>query len=326
MRFRPNEDFGDTCRYVEHAEKLGFDSVAVSEGHFGLQDVPGVSEFLNPRPLTTLAWIAGRTSTINLVFAVALLPFYHPVSFAGELSTLDHISHGRVILGAGAGWMQQDFESFGLKYEERFRRLEESISIMKLLWSSSSVSYSGSYHDFKDFSLPIKPFRRNHIPIWSGGYGSYAVKRAARLGDSWLPGATVSFSDYEELMGEYKHLLQKEGKQFGEQANPIIRICAARNTSDEARADVERFYLPFITGRVKQGHPGSESTNHVGVEEVADKIIFGDPSKCIEQIEEYRRLGANEIILDTNLTEASSRDGIRNLSLFAEKVMGHYRD
>jgi probable F420-dependent oxidoreductase len=185
---------------ARRVEALGFDSLWVSDhvvipweirsrypynatGDFPLS--PG-TDFLEP--LTALTLAAAVTSRVRLGTSVLVLPHRHPVLTAKMLATLDHLAPGRVILGAGVGWLREEFEALGAPpFEERGPVTDEYLRFMRATWTTDPVSFSGRYVSVSNVHALPKPVQAGGIPVWIGGHTDAAVRRAARLGDGWHP-------------------------------------------------------------------------------------------------------------------------------------------
>ena len=139
-------------------------------------------------PLSTLCYLAGCTSKIKLGTYVLVLPYREPVFTAKIVSTLDYMSGGRVILGVGVGWMEEEFVALGQDtYKERGLVSDEHIAVFKELWTKDDPEFQGKHSRFSGIKFEPKPAQRPHPPIWVGGNSKAARRRAARLGDAWLP-------------------------------------------------------------------------------------------------------------------------------------------
>jgi probable F420-dependent oxidoreductase len=148
-----------------------------------------VSGLLSPNyeMMTTLAWVAGFTSRIKLGTAVAVLPIRNAVANARQLATLDVYSGGRVVYGVGVGWLREEAEAMGMPWDQRGRRSDEHIALLRTLWTASGdlVEFHGEYHDVPLIDPEPRPLQRP-IPILVGGHSDAALERAARIGDGWI--------------------------------------------------------------------------------------------------------------------------------------------
>jgi probable F420-dependent oxidoreductase len=171
-------------RAAEQAEELGFADVWVSEHIILPKDAPYPPTALFYEPITTLTWAAAFTHRVRLGTSVLVLPWRHPLPLAKELSTLQNLSNGRLILGAGVGWLEAEFAALGVPFAERGRRMDESIAMLRAVWMQDPVSFPTRYipADVRDMRMlphPVAP-----IPIWIGGRADAAIARAAR-NDGW---------------------------------------------------------------------------------------------------------------------------------------------
>jgi probable F420-dependent oxidoreductase len=185
---------------AQHADTLGIDSVWVSDhiivprridsfypydpaGRF-----PTAAEESYLEPLTALTFLAGCTNRVQLGTSVLILPYRPAVLTAKIVSTLDVLSNGRIILGVGVGWMEEEFLALGLDtYHQRGAVSDEYMRALRELWTRDNPHFEGRYVRFTDLGFVPKPVRQPHPPIWVGGHTAPAIRRAARLGDGWHP-------------------------------------------------------------------------------------------------------------------------------------------
>jgi len=171
-------------RAAVQAEELGFADVWVSEHIIVPKDRMYPPSAIFWDPVLTLTWAAAATSRVGLGTSVLVLPMRHPLPLAKELATLQNLSEGRLILGAGVGWMEDEFAALGVPFRERGRRMDEGIQMMRAVWHDDPVSFAAKtipavIDDMRMLPKPEKP-----IPIWIGGTSEPALKRAASL-DGW---------------------------------------------------------------------------------------------------------------------------------------------
>ena len=196
----PLSAVADMTRIAVEGEAMGFDYLTFTD-HVVLPDtkVPGYpysesGEFYEDAPterheqLIGMAYIAAKTSRVRLVAAVLVVPHRPAVLAAKMLATLDVLSGGRLVVGIGAGWLKTEFDAVvTTPYPERGAVTDEYIDAFKLLWTERSPRFAGRYTRFDGIVLEPKPVQRPHPPIWVGGEGPAALRRAARVGDAWYP-------------------------------------------------------------------------------------------------------------------------------------------
>jgi probable F420-dependent oxidoreductase len=171
-------------RVAMQAEALGFADVWVSEHIIVPKDAkyPPSPNFWDP--VLTLTWAAACTSRVRLGTSVLVLPMRHPLPLAKELATLQNLSQGRLILGAGVGWMEAEFAALGVPFKERGRRMDEGIALMRAVWHDDPVSFPAKWIPAVVQEMRMQPQPCAPIPIWIGGSSEPAIQRALRL-DGW---------------------------------------------------------------------------------------------------------------------------------------------
>lgn len=190
---------GVLAQAAQQAETLGFDSVWAADRIITPWEIKtpypysGDHRFIVPadrpflEPLSCLAFLAGSTRTVLLGMSVLVLPYRSPLYSAKIATTIDHLSRGRLILGVGVGWMAEEFDALGASFAERGAGADEQLEIIKRLWEDERPRFEGRYHRFPEVGFAPKPLQRPRIPIWVGGEGARAQRRAALHGDAWFP-------------------------------------------------------------------------------------------------------------------------------------------
>ena len=184
---------------AQRAEALGYDSVWAADRVVMPWTIntpypySKESSFIVPpdRPffdtLTCLAFLAGCTERIELGMSVMVLPYRHPLYWSRIATTIDQLSTGRLIMGVGVGWMEEEFAALGAPFKERGRVSDEQLILLKQLWSEEHITFNGTYFQVHDIAFSPKPFQKPRIPIWVGGEGKAAQRRAGKYGDAWFP-------------------------------------------------------------------------------------------------------------------------------------------
>jgi probable F420-dependent oxidoreductase len=172
-------EYREIVDLVRLAETLGFDSAWVSEHH-------GSGDGYMASLLPTLAAFAAATDRIGLGTGVLLAPFHHPLRLAEDAATVDLLSGGRLILGLGLGWRDEEFRMFGVPIQERVRRTVETVEILRRAWTGQRFSYEGRVFSFDQVKVTPSPERDAGPPIYLGGSVEPAIRRAGRIADGYI--------------------------------------------------------------------------------------------------------------------------------------------
>ncbi|MCW2580077.1 MAG: hypothetical protein JWR82_1678 [Blastococcus sp.] len=173
--------------FVRAAEEAGFDAVAFTE-----HPAPslkwlqaGGHESLDP--LAALAFAAAVTTRIRLMTYLLVLPYRNPLITAKMIATVDLLSKGRLIVGAGGGYLKSEFFALGVDFDERGALFDEAIDVIRELWAGDSLSFEGRHFTARGQVSAPAPVQRPHPPLWIGGNGRNARRRVARAADGWMP-------------------------------------------------------------------------------------------------------------------------------------------
>src|SRR3989441_3201850 len=135
-----------------------------------------------------LGYLAHATKRVRLGTSVLVVPYRNPLVTAKTLATIDQLSRGRLILGAGVGWLREEFEALAAPaFEERGAVTDEYLRLMRATWTTDPVTFEGKHYRVRDVHALPKPAQRGGIPIWIGGHTHAALKRAGTPGDAWHP-------------------------------------------------------------------------------------------------------------------------------------------
>ena len=189
----------DAGTYAARAEALGFESlwtvehIVVPAGYRSTYPYSrsgrmagGAEDFPSPDPLIWLVFAAAATTSIRLATGILILPQRNPVVLAKEVATLDRLSGGRVILGVGVGWLEEEFAALGVPFAGRGERTDEYVAVMRALWTQDLASFSGPTVSFHDVYMRPLPTQRP-VPIVIGGHSERAARRAGTIGDGFFP-------------------------------------------------------------------------------------------------------------------------------------------
>ncbi len=221
--------------FAQSAERCGFATLWAPE-HVVLLDqyaskypyrsdarLPGTPDQPIADPFLTLCTMASVTEKIRLATGICLVPEHNPLVLAKVVATLDSLSQGRVILGVGIGWLEEEFRALGIPWERRAQRTREYIEAMRRLWGDALSAYHGEFVNFDGVRCFPKPVRGAQLPVFFGGESGPALRRVAEYGDGW-----VGFNLTPD-----------------EAAAKIKRIEELLRASDRKRSDIELAVSPY---------------------------------------------------------------------------------
>lgn len=287
--------------HAEMAEELGYDAIWVSE-HIVFH-VPTFDA------VTTMAALAARTSRLRIGSAILLLPLRPPAAVAKAVATLDIISGGRVTLGVGVGGeYPPEFEVCGVPLRERGGRTNEAIEILRRLWTQDSASYAGTYFRFSDVSMRPKPVQQGGPPIIVGGRSKAAMRRAARLGDGYMPYLCTP-TQYAEALTTIRAAAAEVGRSLAGFQATLYQFVYVADSYDEAFQQANRHL--------------STTYNQPFDKLVERYCAVGTPKACIARLQAYLDAGAGDLILVPTTSDAA--DFLRQAQRLAREVLPHFR-
>lgn len=299
-------DVGETVRQARWMEDLGYEYFSVGE-HFMRGDPPGPTHAALP----VLAVAAGATDQMRVLSSIILTPFYHPLFLARTAATLDAASGGRLTLGVGVGGeFPVEFEAAGLRVNQRGRRTDECLEVMRKLWTGEKVTFSGRHFQLTDAMINPAPVQKPNPPVWVSGRRDAAMARAAKFGDGWMP----YFYDaprYRDSVGKIKGFAAEAGRDisgFQWAHFPYIAIYPTEQQAAEVAAEQ-------LGGRYLYGGEFLDI--------VRKYCLLGTVENCIEQLQEYIDAGARHIIFSISCPR---EDRERHLETIAKELIPHFRN
>jgi probable F420-dependent oxidoreductase len=244
-------------------------------------------------PLVVLSHLAHATKRPRLGVSVLVVPYRNPLLAAKMLATVDVLSKGRVVLGAGVGWLREEFEALGTPpFEERGRVTDEYIKLMRAAWTTDPVTFDGKYYPVRDVHVLPKPVQRPAIPVWIGGHTEAALRRAGTLGDGWHP----------------------IGMRPPALLTPDEYAAKAKQVHDAARRAGRDPKSITLTIRVPMEVRAKNAKAAAG-----DRPLFqGTADEVSADIRRYQALGVSHFVFDHTVPEA--RAVLTNMERFANDV------
>ena len=340
--FRPEDGttaayYAQCLRLAARADELGYSSVKTVEHSF--YDYGGHS----PNPCVFLSAVAARTRRIRLVTGAVIPAFHHPAHLGGDLAMLDNMSGGRLDAGFGRAFLPKEFEVYGVPMAQSRERLEESISMLRRLWTEERVSQEGKFWQLRDVRLMPRVVQKPHPPIWIAAISTeesfvYAAKNGFNL--MIVPYAGKP-GQLQELVKLYRRVWAESGHRPGAEQVQVAQFCYVAEQREEANAGFERIcrrYLEVFAdavvswkGRNESEYPGYDKMVASILATTPGKIVaqggafVGTPGDVVEQIEACRRaFGEIEPSMQINFGGSSDEEAHRTLELFAANVMRHF--
>ena len=252
----------------------------------------------NLEPLSVLATAAAVTQKLRIGTSVLLAALRHPVLLAKTISTLDFLSAGRITLGVGVGSRENDFTSVGVPFDHRGSRAEETLKLMKRLWTEEGVTHRGRFYKVENVTFGPRPVQTPHPPIWMGGGVEIALKRVARMANGFVCGSAAieTFPSVWEKITGFASAAGRNPEEIEKAALTFMAIADKAKAVETLTAYIQRYY-----GRV-----------HLDVER---QLLAGPPELCAERINSCFRKGINTLIIGQVIPD------LRQLDLFGEKVL-----
>lgn len=287
-----------TIEHIEHvveaAEQWGYDSVWAGDHVIVPSEAKRMRFFADP--LVTLAYVAGRTRALKVGTSVIIMPLRNPLVLAKQAATLDFVSQGRLILGLGAGWLRREFEYVGIPFNERGRRFNEALRVLRAAWSGVPARYKGRFYAFEDAVLEPQPVQPGGPPLWIGGTSDHALRRAAALGDGWHAD-DMQPAEVAAVRDKLAALTAQTGRTVVISTRVTTKVVDAALASGTAPSRSEGYYR------------GAGAWSG----------IVGNAGDLMHQVKEYEAVGSAHFIAQFEHTSVEQH--LRSIKAFAEAVV-----
>lgn len=311
--------FNELAEQARVADQLGFTGIAAGM-HYATDPLQMLAQ------IPFLARLTAEAPNARIIPGIVLLSLHKPLDIAEQLATLDVMSGGRLVFGAGQGYREVEFKGFGTTQSERGPRFDENLEAIIRLWTEENVSMVGSHFELDNVNLSVKPVQKPRPPIWIGANADAAVRRAARLGDTWFINPHQRMDTIERQLDVYKEALDAYGKPLPSEL-PLMRETFVAGSREEAqrlaRPYLERKYETYHKwGQDKAMPPGDDDLSLAFDELTRDRFLFGTPDEVAEQIAGYnKRLGVNSFVLGLQWVGMPQSQVLEALHMFAEEVI-----
>lgn len=281
------------------AERFGYDSVWASDHILAPRDKPRYGNLYEA--ITTLTYVAGITRRVRLGTSVLVLPQRDPRLVAKQVATLDALSGGRVILGLGAGWMEDEFKNLGADFQTRGRRMDEAIRVMKVLWTDPDPRFEGKFYRFGGVFCEPRPVQPGGPPLWIGGYSEATLRRTATVGDA-LHADDMPTDQLAAMAERLQALARAAGRSVA---------VTLRRTVDMRPAAVEagRLARPSEAGGIRAGRWSGGTAG----------ALTGSRAEIVEAVAQAAAAGVSHFICQFEHT--TQEEHLASIEVFAQSVI-----
>ena len=338
MRFGFMEDFRNPVKWrrpfaefyqqileqINTCERIGYDNVWLTEHHF-------TEDGYNPSLMTTAAGVATATNQIRIGTFIVILPYQHPVLLAEEVANVDILSNGRFEFGVGQGYSYHEYKAFCMERSERGSKTRESIQLIERLFNEEKVTHNGKFFKTCEAKLSPKPVQDPHPPIWIGGRGPKAVKKAAQMGFHLM--ATIG----PDPAPDYISALKESGRNPTDYKIAQLRMVYCAESEDQAWEECQEhlFHLiEFYHDILSEANDakGDDAPLPISRPEdmrksvLADHFMIGTPEQVSEKLSQFQNdFTCTDLIMGTQFPGLDPKLGTKALKLFGEKVMPKFR-
>lgn len=297
----------------------------------GLRSIWALNHFLGNmqtfQPLTILSALAEQAQDMLVGTNMLILPLRHPVEVAEDFASLDQITGGHAVAGLGMGYRSNEYDAFGISMDDRISRYEESVTVMKALWSGDEVHHEGQHFTISGERIGIPPVQPGGPPVWVGaGVHRPGARRAARFGDAWIVPPHADAEKLRTILAYYRDERERLGR--GPAQEIVVRrelvldedANAARDVGLAARGGNTRMYAQF------EAPDKTDTYRHLkgaeGLADVADSsYLFTDPDTAIAGLKELEEIGITHCILRMQWYDLPTERMLKTLTLFRDRVL-----
>ena len=310
----PTRTIDEAVEVVAAASRMGYAWVSIGQHWISHPTVW-------PQPFPMLARLAPETGAMRLKTSVLLLPILNPVEVAENVATLDHICHGRLDVGVAIGYREKELEAVGLARSDRTAKLEESIDVMKRLWTGQEVAFSGRYVKVAG-RMGFPPYQTPHPPLEMGAQSEGATRRAARITDGVFFGPQVAWRDVAKLAAVFREERASSGAGtpgFVGASRSLIVGADKAAAAAAAKSYLERTFTMYRTWEMQER---SMVPLQLGFEaSLDDWTVNGSPRDCVETIARAREMGLERIGFTIYSLPREARARIDYLQMIADDVL-----
>jgi alkanesulfonate monooxygenase SsuD/methylene tetrahydromethanopterin reductase-like flavin-dependent oxidoreductase (luciferase family) len=298
---------------VRTSEQLGFDTMVCGQHFLG-------AELRYFQPIPWLTHMAAVAPTMRAATGIILLPLVNPVETAEQMATMDVLTGGRAVFGVGLGYSAHEFAAFGVAPGTRVARFEESLALIRRLWSGSTVDFTGRFFSVEGAQPAVQPLQKGGPPVWIGGQAAAAVKRAALLGDAWYAPPFPTHSELLELRSLYLSY-RPTSSEFPVRRELLIAPSRAAGLEAALTRYRARYEIYRKWGLQGENTPVFDDGQQVRAD-IENRFILGSAAECVEELDRLRSsAGMTTFVYKPHWPGLSHADAMRQLEEFGTSVL-----
>ena len=272
-----------------------------------------------------LARLAAEAGHLTGIAGVLLAGLHNPVEVAECIASLDVIWRGNFVFGVGLGYRDVEFDAFKVPKGRRVRRFEECLDVVKRLWTEDKVSVDNDVCTLSSVTLTCRPVQRPHPPIWVAANSDSAVRRAARVGDTWFVNPHATTATIARQMALYRAELARLGKPFPRVLPFFKEIFCARDTRtalELAGPYLAQKYRAYAAWGQDAVLPGGETFHQPFESLLRDRFVLGSPEECYEQLRPcWEEVGTNFLVFRTHWSGMPLGHALASMRLISDELL-----
>ena len=300
------------------ARDRGWDAIATGQHYLS----EGMSQL---QLLPFLARLAAESGHMTGIAGILLLGLHNPVEVAESMASLDVIWRGNFVFGVGLGYREVEFDAFQVPKGQRVHRFEQCLDVVKRLWTEDNVTLHNDVCTLTKVTLTCRPVQRPHPPIWFAANNDNAVRRAARLGDTWFINPHATMTTIKRQMEVYRTELAHHGRPFPRVLPLIKEIFCARDTPtalEMAGPYLANKYKTYASWGQDQVLPGDDTFDQPFAPLLRDRFVLGSPEECYEQLRPcWEDVGANFLFFRTHWSGMPLGHALSSMRLISDELL-----
>lgn len=315
--------FDEHIMMVQLARDAGWDSIFSGQHYLN----EGNNQQLQLVPF--LARLQAEAGEMTIGLGILLLNLHNPVYVAETVASLDVISRGRLVFGIGLGYREVEFDAFNVPRGQRVARFEETLNLVKQLWTEDSVTHASDITQLDNVRMNIRPVQQPHPPIWIAANSDSAVRRAARLGDAWFINPHATFETVRRQLTLYREARASAGLSQAQTLPAMREIYCAPNRETALRLAGPALggkYADYAVWGQDEVMPGEEHFAQPFDELQSDRFILGSPEDCYEQLRPlWEEFGVSELIIRTHWAGMPVKHALQSMQLISDELLPELR-